>query len=190
MNRTRFQRQSSADCSSNADSFDRSLVCGCFPLYPDPQAFQNATLTHQEHQAAMMRPSVSHPSTPPKPARNCRLQWCVLLAIGALTVLTGISVLVALMSPENLRSVPTVALVCVLVLLCVPVPVLMLERSHRRSAAANLQSTESQQPTASESTAHAPRQAIIHASHQPHDSSADTHRPSRSHNEQHTAAAS
>ncbi|MEQ9208114.1 MAG: hypothetical protein RLN78_12160 [Phycisphaerales bacterium] len=132
----------------------------------------------------MMRPSVSHPSTTRTPPRNCRLQWCVLLAIGALTVLTGIGVLVALMSPENLRSVPTVALVCVLVLLCVPVPVLMLERSQRRSATSNLQNT------APESSAHTPRQAIIHPSHQPHDSSAGTHRPSRSHSEQHTAAAS
>ena len=103
------------------------------------------------------------------------LQWCALVGVGALTMLTGIAVLIALMSPENLKAVPTVALVCVLVLLCVPVPVLMLERNHRRGVRQRpLQSTPGPIATAETQT-----RSIIHGSHAPHSSHAENHRSPR-----------
>jgi len=117
-----------------------------------------------------------------------------------MTILVGIAVLVALMSPENLRSAPTVALVCVLVLLCVPVPVLMLERGHRKSAMkvqrVAIESEPERLPLprpksqplpdpASRKQLTAPRrQAVLHQPHQPHGSSPDTHRSSRTMTEQ------
>ncbi len=111
-----------------------------------------------------MRESVSHP--------HSRLFWIALLAVGSLTVLTGIAVLVALMNPESIRNVPTVALVCVLILLCVPAPVLLLERSDRKAAQRQIKLEH-------EST-HPPREAVLHASHQ---SEASAHRTHRSHHE-------
>lgn len=112
----------------------------------------------------MMRESVSHP--------HSKLFWIALLAVGSLTVLTGIAVLIALMNPESIRNVPTVALVCVLILLCVPAPVLLLERSDRKAAQRhnNLDHT----------SAHSPREAVLHA---PHQSDASAHRTHRSHHE-------
>jgi len=122
----------------------------------------------------MMRESVSHPdpTTPSKQSIGQRLQWCVLVGIGTLTILTGIGVLIALMSPESIRSAPTVALVCVLVLLCVPVPVLMLERSHRKAVAATYGAAE---PTVL-SPSRIDRQAVVHASHHPHNTKPEIHR--------------
>lgn len=122
----------------------------------------------------MMRESVSHPPQRPSAQFGSRLQWWTLLGIGALTVLTGIGVLIALMSPESIQSVPTVALVCVLVLLCVPVPVLMLERSHRKAVA--VASTVDPAESAALTPSRLDRQAVVHASHQPHNTKPATHR--------------
>jgi len=125
----------------------------------------------------MMRESVSHPVLAHQSNLSACLQWCVLVGIGAITILVGIGILVALMSPENLRAAPTVTLVCVLVLLCVPVPVLMLERRHRK-AAVGVQTDPNSQSlhTCDERCS---RQAVVHQPHQPHDSSPDTHRTVR-----------
>ena len=130
----------------------------------------------------MMRESVSHPKNTYLGHLSACLEWCVLVGIGAITVLVGIGILIALMSPENLRTVPTIALVCVLVLLCVPVPVLMLERRHRRSVVGEngdlrIQSTQSGiDPGFDAGVDRGPRQSVVHQSHQPHDSNPDTHR--------------
>jgi hypothetical protein len=97
----------------------------------------------------MMRESVSHP--------HHKLFWYALLSVGSLTILTGIAVLIALMSPETIRTAPTIALVCVLILLCVPAPVLLLERSDRKAAIRKARSIQGQ-PTR--------RDSIIHESHQ------------------------
>ncbi len=109
-----------------------------------------------------------------------RVHWALLVGLGGLTIVTGIGVLVSLMSPENLQTVPTVALVSVLVLLCVPIPVLMLERNHRRSGGVAEESKLDQsvlvEPKASLSIARADRDAVVHGSHVPHESGFETHR--------------
>ena len=140
----------------------------------------------------MMRESVSHldlpavQTTPPATNRPPhRLQWGVLICVGTLTILMGIVVLMALMSPENLKTAPTIALICVLVLLCVPVPVLMLERSHRKAAQRIAVATQQHAPTAQ--PAHAQRQSVIHTPHIPHNSHTDTHRTPRTSQERQTA---
>ncbi len=122
----------------------------------------------------MMRESVSHLNQPTR-AVSPKLQWCVLVGVGALTMLTGIAILIALMNPENLSAVPTIALVCVLVLLCVPVPVLMLERNYRRTMHHRmLRSTP--QPIVTPKTQ---ARSIIHGSHTPHSSHAENHRATK-----------
>ncbi len=109
-----------------------------------------------------------------------RVHWALLVGLGGLTIVTGIGVLVSLMSPENLQTVPTVALVSVLMLLCVPVPVLMLERNHRRGVEATEESKLDQsvlvEPKASLSIARADRDSVVHGSHVPHESGFETHR--------------
>ncbi len=125
----------------------------------------------------MMRESVSHqnPQTSPITSRSTnRLQWCVLVGVAVLTILTGIMILMALMSPENLKTAPTIGLVCVLVLLCVPVPVLMLERSQRR--AADQPNIAIADEPAGTQYVHASRQSVIHPPHIPHNAHAETHR--------------
>lgn len=111
------------------------------------------------------------------------MHWALLVGLGGLTIVTGIGVLVSLMSPENLQSVPTVALVSVLVLLCVPIPVLMLERNHRKCGVV-VQETQQDQSVLVESKAsfsslsiaRADRDSVVHASHVPHESGFETHR--------------
>ena len=124
-----------------------------------------------------MRESVSHPVPARQSQLSACLQWCVLVGIGATTILVGIGILIALMSPENLRSAPTITLVCVLVLLCVPVPVLMLERRHRKAVVGVEADPKTQ--TVNTCDERCPRQAVVHQPHQPHDSNLDTHRTIR-----------
>lgn len=123
-----------------------------------------------------MRESVSHLKATAL-ALSPKLQWCVLVGLGVLTILTGIAVLIALMNPENLKAVPTIALVCVLILLCVPVPVLMLERKHWRSTP-DAKSTPESSPTTTIPDRASPR-TILHGSHTPHESNAENHRSTR-----------
>jgi hypothetical protein len=129
---------------------------------------------HSMNSTEMMRESVSHPdpTTPSNQSIGQRLQWCVLVGMGTLTILTGIGILIALMSPESIRSAPTVALVCVLVLLCVPVPVLMLERSHRKVVSVTVGTAG---PTVLPPS-RPDRQAVVHASHLPHNTKPAIHR--------------
>ncbi|MBO6512362.1 MAG: hypothetical protein JJ974_00165 [Phycisphaerales bacterium] len=112
-----------------------------------------------------------------------RMHWALLVGLGGLTMITGIGVLVSLMSPENLQSVPTVALVSVLVLLCVPVPVLMLERTHRKHAAFASDRQEDQLISVDQdaglttlSIVGRDRDSVIHASQVPHQSGFESHR--------------
>lgn len=109
-----------------------------------------------------------------------RVHWALLVGLGGLTIMTGIGVLVSLMSPENLQTVPTVALVSVLVLLCVPIPVLMLERNHRKGGVV-VREIQQDQSVLVESKAsllivRGDRDSVVHASHVPHESGFETHR--------------
>lgn len=115
-----------------------------------------------------------------------RLHWGLLVGLGGLTIVTGIGVLISLMSPENLQSVPTIALVSVLVMLCVPVPVLMLERNHRKHRAVRVQNNQDRavfvgtsSSVSTLSIARGDRDAVVHPSHVSHESSFETHRAVR-----------
>ncbi|MBL4808757.1 MAG: hypothetical protein JKY43_01700 [Phycisphaerales bacterium] len=125
----------------------------------------------------MMRESVSHPVPARQSQLSACLQWCVLVGIAASTMLVGIGILIALMSPEEIRVAPTIALVCVLVLLCVPVPVLMLERRQRK-VTIGVGTDLNTQPL-QECSDRCQRQVVSHQSHLPHDSSPDSHRTVR-----------
>ncbi len=111
----------------------------------------------------MMRESVSHPQH--------KLFWGALLSVGTLTVLTGIGILIALMNPETIRTAPTIALVCVLILLCVPAPVLLLERSDRKAARRRAHAIP-QEPAQRESVFHSSH----HSAHQSTESAQRHHR--------------
>lgn len=115
-----------------------------------------------------------------------RLHWGLLVGLGGLTIVTGIGVLISLMSPENLQSVPTIALVSVLVMLCVPVPVLMLERNHRKNRVEQVQREQDQSvlfdtntSVSTLSIARGDRDAVVHPSHIAHESGFETHRSVR-----------
>ena len=130
-----------------------------------------------KNNGAMMRKSVSHLSqTLHITGLSSKIRFLALVSVGVLTVLTGIGVLIALMNPHGLQTAPTVALVCVLVLLCVPVPVLMLER--RAGVARHAPEKENKILRQ-----HSVREPVIHGAHMPHDSKSVLHRTKPDSNE-------